>query len=60
MNKNIESRLKRIENSIKITKAPAVVEIVHFADTLLPDRTENGVTTKFVRYIDLKREYKVA
>jgi hypothetical protein len=54
MSKNIESRLKRIEDSIHITKEPAVVEIVHFTDTLPPERTENGITVRCVCFSDLK------
>jgi len=54
MNKNIESRLKRIENSIRITKKPVVVEIVHFGDILPPERTEKGITVRFVLFSDLK------
>jgi hypothetical protein len=53
-NKNIESRLKRIEDSIQMIKEPAVIEIVHFSDTLPSERTENGITIRYVRFNDMK------
>jgi ABC-type metal ion transport system substrate-binding protein len=54
---DIERRIRRIEDALNVGKEPIVVSIVHYGDgELPPERTENGITVKFVRYTDLKQE----
>jgi ABC-type metal ion transport system substrate-binding protein len=54
--KDLERRIKRIEDKLNVGKEPIVVSVVHYGDKLPPDKTENGITVKFVRYTDLKQE----
>ncbi|MFA5252213.1 MAG: hypothetical protein WC454_06480 [Phycisphaerae bacterium] len=55
MSKNIESRIKRIEDGLGTSKGPHVLEIVYFADPLPPERTENGITYRYISFDSIRK-----
>ncbi len=50
MSKNIESRIKRIEDGLGTSKGPKVLEVIMWTDNPPPDRTENGITIRHISY----------
>jgi hypothetical protein len=53
---DIERRIRRIEGQIGgASEGPKVVEIVHFADPLPPERTENGITYRCISFDSIRK-----
>jgi len=53
--KNIESRIKRIEDKLSINKEPIIVGVIFFGDgDLPPEKTENNIITRHIRYSEFK------
>jgi len=55
MAKNIERRIGKIENQLGRDEGPKVITIVHFAGPLPPERTENGITYRFISFDSIRK-----
>ncbi len=54
--KDINRRLKKVEQELNLSEKQKTVTIVHFGDTLPPDQKQGNITTHYVLYKEICKQ----
>jgi hypothetical protein len=54
--RDINRRLKKVEQALNLSEKPKTVTIVYYGDTIPPDKKQGNITTHFVLYKELYKE----